>query len=304
MFNTVMEYFKLGFNITKENWTLGLYKFLVGFGVGLTCFLLIALDVVLLNEFFKNLDFGYLIMNLPELAELVDSTQIAIGVSLIIFDLIAFILMFLFYVAANTAIRASIKDYADNKIKITFLNLIDNFKKFFTRSINLNLIIASYYILVFFVVLLLWSASSIPFFMIPRFAKDYWYFVILIVFADLVLFLIIFLFNIYFSYWRRSAEFHMVILNAEWRDSLKEGRRIIKVEWRKILIFMMGFFFIGFILFSIFSSIRSVIMIIPIIGMIFSLILAVVQFAVKAFINVFKNSSYIHLVKDQITESR
>ena len=113
MFNSVMDYFKLGFNITQENWALGLYKFLIGFGVGLICFLLIALDVVLLVEFFKNLDFEYLIMNLPELAELIDNTHIAIGVSLIIFDLIAFTLMFLFYVAANTAIRASIKDYVD-----------------------------------------------------------------------------------------------------------------------------------------------------------------------------------------------
>ena len=303
MFNTVMEYFKLGFNITQENWTLGLYKFLITFAVLFICFLLIALDVILLVEFFKNLDFEYFIMNLPELVELIDRTQLMIGVFLIIFDLIAFILLFLFYVAANTAIRASIKDYVDNKIKISFQQLISNFKIFFKRSVNLNIVIAFYYILVLFVVLLLWVGSIVPFFTIPQFAKDYWYFVILIVFADLFLLLIILLFNIYFSYWRRSAEFHMVILNAEWRDSLKEGRRIIKVEWRKILIFMLGFFFIGFIIFSIFGSIRSVLMVLPVIGIVFSLLLVVVQLAVRAYIKIFQNSTYIHLVRDQISEN-
>ncbi len=95
MFNTVMEYLKLGFNITKENPTLGLYKFLISFGVGLISFLLIALDVTAVVLFFQDLDFEYFIRNLPELVELIDSTQIIIGVFLIIFDLIVFTLLFL-----------------------------------------------------------------------------------------------------------------------------------------------------------------------------------------------------------------
>ncbi|MDD3627331.1 MAG: hypothetical protein PHV06_08435 [bacterium] len=286
MLSKVLEYFGKGFKLAYNNFKLALIFF--GFKVILDLLIggILSGNIFLLNRIFLGIDWKVL-NDFANWVMYVEKSSLISLIFLLIADIIVLSFLFIFVICFYTGLRAAVYDVNKEEPDNIFKSIFKNAKYFAIRTLNINFIIASYYIIIVFVIFLSIFVALSPYIMIPKFFKTHWvYDVFMFVFAFFLL-TVFGVSNIFFYLWRNLAEYDLIVNDTDWRTALKTGRKLIFSDAETMIWILIVTGFLNFIVATFFIPFRMFTFI-PYIGLIFILIIKIIQTFIKSFLRIVK----------------